>query len=213
MAQLKNLSINCNTENEGGIEAELYVIKACDLETFAQRFKDDATEFSTSVGYALEDLVNYEGETYECTTIHAAGAWNASNFTLIENGNVRINGVHVPKAGKSFVKLQLATDDDQLTVESLGKRFSRGARSLVEAFHPGSTVDAASFADYVKNGAVLGIAKLNGKLIQISLPGRPAECVASYQSGTKANPDSRWKFDFSANHGMCYYEGPVPTVS
>lgn len=213
MAQLKNLSINCNTENEGGIGGELYLIKACDLDTFAQRFKDDATEFSTEVGYAVNDLVNYQGETYECTTIHAAGAWNASNFTLIENGNVRINGAHTPKAGKSFVKLQLATDDDQVSQNTLGKRFSRGQQTVIQAFHPGSSVEAASFADYAKNGAVVGIYVLNGRLIQIGLAKAPAECVGSYQSGTKTQPDSRWLFEISANHGLAYYEGPVPTVS
>jgi hypothetical protein len=40
-----------------------------------------APEFSASTSYAVGDYVTYDGKLYECTTVHAAGAWNSSDFT------------------------------------------------------------------------------------------------------------------------------------
>ena len=41
----------------------------------------DATWFSATTAYAVGDFVIYKGTLYKCTTIHAAGAWNAGHFT------------------------------------------------------------------------------------------------------------------------------------
>ena len=38
--------------------------------------------FSTSTSYAVGDMVTYNGRLYTCTTVHSAGAWNASDFTV-----------------------------------------------------------------------------------------------------------------------------------
>jgi hypothetical protein len=38
--------------------------------------------FSTSISYAVGDMVTYSGRLYTCTTAHSAGAWNASHFTV-----------------------------------------------------------------------------------------------------------------------------------
>lgn len=39
-----------------------------------------ANPFSTSSAYASGDKVMYQGNLYECTATHSAGAWNASHF-------------------------------------------------------------------------------------------------------------------------------------
>lgn len=40
-----------------------------------------APSFSDSVAYAEGDIVFYENNLYKCTTAHAAGAWDANDFT------------------------------------------------------------------------------------------------------------------------------------
>lgn len=40
-----------------------------------------AAAFSDSTAYAVGQYVTYDGKLYKCTTAHAAGAWNASDFT------------------------------------------------------------------------------------------------------------------------------------
>ena len=42
--------------------------------------------FSTEKAYAVGDLVTYNAATYECTTAHAAGAWNAEHFKTVTMG-------------------------------------------------------------------------------------------------------------------------------
>jgi len=44
-----------------------------------------ATEFSTSVAYAVDDLVLYGGNLYKFTSEHAAGAWNSSQVSAVDN--------------------------------------------------------------------------------------------------------------------------------
>lgn len=68
-----------------------------------------APEFSTSTAYAIDDYVTYEGKLYRCTTAHAAGAWNASDFTE--------TNVAASKANKSTS-----------TVETLSGQFAIGSR-------------------------------------------------------------------------------------
>ena len=42
------------------------------------------TAFSTGTAYSVGEYVTYNGLHYECTTIHPAGAWNASHFTQLK---------------------------------------------------------------------------------------------------------------------------------
>ena len=59
-----------------------------------------ATAFSDETAYTVGDYVTYSGNLYKCTTAHAAGAWNAEDFTLATNdfvaldanGNVKDSG-------------------------------------------------------------------------------------------------------------------------
>ena len=44
-----------------------------------------ATEFSTGVSYAVDDLVLYGGILYKFTSNHTAGAWNQSQVTPVDN--------------------------------------------------------------------------------------------------------------------------------
>lgn len=44
----------------------------------------EAAVFSTSVAYAVGDVVVYSGALYYCSTAHAAGAWDAEDFTAID---------------------------------------------------------------------------------------------------------------------------------
>ena len=44
-----------------------------------------ATECSTSVAYAINDLVLYGGILYKFTSAHTAGAWNSSQVTAVDD--------------------------------------------------------------------------------------------------------------------------------
>lgn len=51
-----------------------------------------AVAFSTDDSYTVGDYVTYGGNIYKCTTAHAAGAWNAEDFTLVTNNFLAIDG-------------------------------------------------------------------------------------------------------------------------
>lgn len=55
--------------------------------------------FSTSISYAVGDMVTYSGKLYTCTIAHSAGAWNASHFTVADLNNFYnfTNEEHNPK--------------------------------------------------------------------------------------------------------------------
>jgi len=42
-----------------------------------------ATDFDDETPYAVGAYVKYDGKLYKCTTAHAAGAWNADDFTEV----------------------------------------------------------------------------------------------------------------------------------
>ena len=42
-----------------------------------------ASEFSTSVSYAVDSYCMYEGQLYRFTSAHSAGAWNSSHVTAV----------------------------------------------------------------------------------------------------------------------------------
>jgi hypothetical protein len=48
---------------------------------------DLAPAFSNSISYTVGDYVTYNGNMYRCTVAHSAGAWNASDFTLVTVGS------------------------------------------------------------------------------------------------------------------------------
>lgn len=65
-------------------------------------FRDDATrsmiasDFSTSVAYAPNDLVIYNKILYRCIEAHTAGAWNAAHFTSTTLNNEVVHVSVVP---------------------------------------------------------------------------------------------------------------------
>lgn len=216
MSELKELLLGCTGDNPSGMLAYAYAIPACDLTTIASTFADDATNFNEQTAYALNDLVNYHGSVYTCTTAHAAGAWNAGNFTIVTNGNVRVNGAHVPEGGKGFIRVDLNDEESMHKFETLGKKWSRSGKQSAQLFHPGSTVDASEFAYQcrVSNGLIVLIPLEDGRFVQIGTRNSLAEIVGSYEGGTRENPDSRWLFDVVAYaRSVIFYEAAIPLAA
>ena len=54
-----------------------------------------APTFSTSTAYSVGTFVIYQNKLYKCTTVHSAGAWNASHFAL-----ATLNDLATAKADK-----------------------------------------------------------------------------------------------------------------
>lgn len=216
MSELTDLLNQCGVENLSGTLSHAYIIANCDLDTHASTYAEDAVIFDENTDYAVDDLVNYHGSVYTCSIIHSAGAWNAANFTLILNGNVRINGAHVPTAGKGFVRVDLNDDESTYGHESLGKRFSRNGRNMASIFVPQNSINAAEFVVQVRNsnGCTVLIPLPDGKVVQIGTRKSVGEITGSYQGGTQSNPDSRWLLDVSAYaKSLCYYEAAIPLLN
>lgn len=202
--------------NPGGLGGKAYVIPKNLLTTLASTYRDDATKFSEDVDYAVDDLVIYDGSVYKCTTIHSSTAWNAANFEIIPNGNVRINGAHVPVATKGFLIVELNEDESLLSLEPLGKKFNRSGKINAQLFYPGSQESAAEFAFQCKQagGVVVIIPRPDGKLLQIGTRNALAEISPSYNTGTQESPDSRWLFEVSCYaQSLTYYEAAIPLPS
>lgn len=57
--------------------------------------------FSTEKPYAVGAYVTHGGNLYECTTAHAAGAWNADHFTLATDRIMILSGAgNIKDSGK-----------------------------------------------------------------------------------------------------------------
>lgn len=215
MCDINDLLIGNCGPNPGGLAGVAYVIGKANLTTFASTFADDATKFSVEVGYAVDDLVIYDGAVYKCTIIHAAGVWNAANFTIVPNGNVRVNGAHVPAATKGFAQLEINEDESVLNLEPLGKKFNRSGKITAQLFYPGSSEEAAEFAYQCKisGGMVVIVKRPDGKLLQIGTRNALAEVSPSFGTGTQESPDSRWLFEVSCYaNSLVYYEAAVPLL-
>lgn len=213
MSELLDLLKGCDGDNPSGTLSYAYAIPKCDLETIASTFADDATMFNDQTAYVVDDLVNYKGNVYKCNN-PGTGAWNASRFDLVLNGNVRVNGAHVPVTGKAFRRLDLNDDESMHKFETLGKKFARGGKQSAQLFYPGASVDASEFAHQCKisGGMIVLIPLSNGSIVQIGTRNALAEMVGSYEGGTRSNPDSRWLFEVEAYaQSVIYYESAIPT--
>jgi hypothetical protein len=206
---------NCDDENPGGVSSIAWAIPLGQLDTHAVTYAEDATVFDEVTAYSEDDLVLYQGEVYKCTNAaYSAGAWDVADWEKIPNGNVRVNGTHVPASGKGFAKLELNDEESLLNFETLGKKFNRSGKITAQLFHPGSSEEAAEFAAIVKKArnVVVLVPLPNGKTVQLGTKNSYAEIVPSYTSGTRENPDSRWLFEVSCYaSSLVYYESTVPT--
>jgi hypothetical protein len=63
---------------------ELFKVNASDKDTVEYQFVLEARYFTDTRAFATGEYCVYDGALHECTTAHAAGAWNAANFTAGE---------------------------------------------------------------------------------------------------------------------------------
>lgn len=103
-----------------------------------------APAFSTSVAYAVGDIVSYNGKIYRFTTAHSAGAWNSSQVTqtslssdayLVQSGiAIDANGVDI--TGSKYVKIRSGgtfyVDATDFQIDSANKLFKTGNWTLGE---------------------------------------------------------------------------------
>lgn len=213
MSDITNVLIKPCDNNESGLLGYVLAAPKSAFDSIASTFREDAVEFSDQVAYAVNDLVNYGCETYECTTIHPAGAWDDAHFTIIPNGGVRINGTHTLTAGKTFTRIELNDEESMSAFESLGKKYNRSGKMTAQFFHPGSSVEASNFNLLAKLNRqwIILVPMASGKIEQLGTDNSFAEIVGSRTSGTRENPDSRWLFEASAYaKTVYYYEGTLP---
>ncbi len=215
MPEILDILIGCEGENLSGVSNNAWIIADCDLDSQAGTYAEAATEFNDQTAYAVNDEVNYKGSVYTCTTIHAAAAWNAANFTIIVNGNVRIKGAHVPATGKGFALMEINEEESTHKHESLGKKYSRNGKNSADLYYPGNSISASELAfqiRYAKTVTVI-IELPDGRKIQIGTPTAKAECPGGYEGGTQSNPDSRWMFPVTAyGKSVTFYEAAVPLL-
>lgn len=212
MSDIKDVLLKDCDNNESGLLGYAYVAPVSAFDSIANTYADDATGFSESVAYAVDDLVMYGCEVYKCTTAHAAGAWNAGNFTLVENGAVRINGTHVLKSDHTWTQLDLNEEESTSGFESLGKKYNRSGKNTASLIHPGTAIATSDFALKCKKKRqwVVMLPMASGKMEQVGSRNSFAEIVASKTTGTRENPDSKWTFEASAYaKSVIYYEATI----
>lgn len=111
-----------------------------------------AATFSDSTAYAVGDYVAYNGALYKCTTAHAAGSWDANDFTAVtvgadkQNKNLNtalyIDGYPRTDIEDLFGAIKTVLREKKLSGEWVARKCENST------YYPGEILQA-----YVNNGA------------------------------------------------------------
>jgi len=195
-------------DNPSGLQGEAWIGLISDMSSFKGVY--DGIAFSVATSYVSGDVVIYLGELYKFNQSHTPAAWNATHADLVANGEVRINGTHT-FISLGFYKCFINEQDAKAVKENMGSRYKRGGKVSVTIEHPDGGPAASAFFNRIQGKPICLLVKTPDALvIQVGLPGSPAELEHTFDTGTREAPGSAHGAVITAYHtSVVYYEGTI----